>query len=121
MLLDIDFIVSEELAAELDTENGWAALMRRLQAGTAVALPAFETPYDVTGAWRLQSGAVEGGTAVAFQAAAGGQTEEGGNRALGLRAMWRSTQHPGCEVSPLCSLLSGGTLLQTWLCGRPLF
>ncbi|KAL4423752.1 hypothetical protein ABPG75_001053 [Micractinium tetrahymenae] len=73
LLLDIDFIVSEELTADLATAAGWEALMRRLQAGTAVALPAFETPYDVTGAWRLQSGAVEGGTAVAFQAAAGGK------------------------------------------------
>lgn len=79
LLLDIDFIVSEELAAELATADGWAALMRRLHAGTAVALPAFETPYDVTGAWRLQSGAVEGGTAVAFQAAAGETKLEGGH------------------------------------------
>ncbi|KAL4423753.1 hypothetical protein ABPG75_001054 [Micractinium tetrahymenae] len=72
LVLDVDFIVSEELIAELAIEEGWEALARRIRAGSAVVLPAFETPFDATGAWRLEH-PPEAGRAVAFQAQAGGK------------------------------------------------
>lgn len=70
LLLDVDFIVSAELGSELAAEESWEALARRIRAGSAVVLPAFETPFDATGAWRLEH-PPETGRALAFEVQAG--------------------------------------------------
>lgn len=71
-MLDVDFVISAELGTELASGAGWEALARRIRAGSAVVLPAFETPFDATGAWQLDH-PPEAGRAVALAAQAGGK------------------------------------------------
>lgn len=68
LIADVDLLVGG--AEELGTPEGWAAMRPWLEGGAGVVLPAFETPYDVTGHLRLPHPEAVG-RAAAFQAVSG--------------------------------------------------
>ncbi|KAL4435056.1 hypothetical protein ABPG77_003881 [Micractinium sp. CCAP 211/92] len=70
LIADVDLLVGG--AEELGTPEGWAAMRPWLKGGAGVVLPAFETPYDVTGHLRLPHPEAVG-RAAAFQAVSGGK------------------------------------------------
>ncbi|KAL4458204.1 hypothetical protein ABPG75_013069 [Micractinium tetrahymenae] len=67
---DVDLLVGS--AEELGSSEGWAALRPWLETGAGVVLPAFETPFDVTGRVKLPH-PEEVGRAAAFRAVSGGK------------------------------------------------
>lgn len=70
LIADVDLLVGA--AEELGTPKGWAAMRPWLEAGAAVVLPAFETPFDVTGHVKLPHPEAVG-RAAAFRAVSGGK------------------------------------------------
>lgn len=80
LIADVDLLVGA--AEELGTPKGWAAMRPWLEAGAAVVLPAFETPFDVTGHVKLPHPEAVG-RAAAFRAVSGEGT--GGHTGEALR------------------------------------